>query len=61
MNEAAPVFAAPGWRGGMPGQPKENKPVDLSVFEPVLRCENALFINLQYGDCTGDLANFSPA
>ena len=43
------------WRGGKTKDPKKNKSIPLRDLAPILT-QSAKFINLQYGDCTEEIA-----
>ena len=43
------------WRGGRQKSTQQARSIPLKAFTPVLSLPNAVFINLQYGDCRKDL------
>jgi Flp pilus assembly protein TadD len=49
------------WHGGMQTTRRSLRSIPLERWLPVLRCEGACFVSLQYGDAAGGLARFEAA
>lgn len=47
------------WRGGHNSASKKARSIDLSLWQALLQTPDAVFINLQYGDCTQELESFA--
>ncbi|MDP4302219.1 tetratricopeptide repeat-containing glycosyltransferase family protein [Leptothrix discophora] len=45
------------WRGGLVGTRTRARSIDVAEWGDILSCPGVHFVNLQYGDCTSDLAN----
>lgn len=49
------------WRGGVPISNTASRSVTLEQLRPILDTAGVDFINLQYGDCGGELSSFTAA
>jgi tetratricopeptide (TPR) repeat protein len=44
------------WKGGFWERAQKSKTIELQLWEPLLKREDCMFVNLQYGDCSSEQA-----